>query len=78
MPYAPKTWGLNAALLEELKAVSDALLELEPDIIHMKQWNVEPDKRADGDMVYADGTNWNPGSGEGYYGYYAAAWHFLG
>lgn len=24
---------------------------------------------AEGDIVYADGTSWNPGNGEGYYGY---------
>lgn len=40
--------------------------------------NVVPDKPRSGDIVYADGTNWNPGSGQGFYGYYAGAWHFLG
>ena len=25
-----------------------------------------------------DGTAWNPGSGQGFYGYYGSAWHFLG
>lgn len=29
-------------------------------------------------IVAADGTDWNPGSGQGVYAYYAAAWHFLG
>lgn len=37
-----------------------------------------PSKPRDGDIVFADGTKWNPGSGQGYYGYYNAAWHFLG
>lgn len=34
----------------------------------------EPDKKRNGDVVYADGTSWNPGSGEGFYGYEAGAW----
>ena len=38
----------------------------------------EPDKPDKGEVYYADGTQWNPGSGEGYYGYYASAWHKLG
>lgn len=36
--------------------------------------NVEPEKPQNGIVVYADGTNWNPGSGEGFYGYEAGAW----
>ncbi len=63
---------------EELRHMADAMSEIEPDTIILKQWNAEPDKLYDGLVVYADGTNWNPGSGEGVYVYYAAAWHFLG
>ena len=37
-----------------------------------------PDKPRDGDIRYADGTNWNPFSGEGFYGYYAGSWVKLG
>jgi len=33
---------------------------------------------AEGAIAYADGTTWNPGSGEGIYAYYAGAWHYLG
>lgn len=36
--------------------------------------HVEPEKPVDGMIVYADGTNWNPGSGVGFYGYEAGAW----
>ena len=32
----------------------------------------------DGMVVYADGTDWDPGSGEGIYAYYGAAWNHLG
>lgn len=42
--------------------------------------NVAPAKPRTGMLRYADGTNWNPGSGKGYYGYdeSTAAWRFLG
>jgi len=38
----------------------------------------EPAPAEDGMIAYADGVNWNPGSGEGFYGYYNGAWHKLG
>ncbi len=65
-------------MLDELRHVSDAMSGPEPDAIYLKQWNVEPARRYDGQIIYADGTNFDPGSGEGFYGYYSAAWHFLG
>ena len=38
----------------------------------------EPAKLADGYVVLADGTDWDPGSGAGVYCYRAGAWRFLG
>ena len=32
----------------------------------------------DGLIVYADGTSWDPGSGQGIYCYYGSAWNKLG
>lgn len=40
--------------------------------------HVVPDKLYDGLTVAADGTNWNPGSGQGVYTYYNGGWHKLG
>ena len=40
-------------------------------------YNVAPVKYFDGMMVMADGTNWDPGSGEGVYVYYNSAWNKL-
>jgi hypothetical protein len=37
-----------------------------------------PDKLRAGMIVLADGTEWNPGSGAGFYGYYGGSWHKLG
>lgn len=48
------------------------------DVLRLKKTYVEPTKPRDGDVVYADGTEWDPGSGEGYYGYYGGNWNFLG
>jgi len=44
---------------------------------HLDQSNVAPSKPRDGDIRYADGTNWNPGTGEGVYCYYNATWNKL-
>lgn len=40
---------------------------------------LEPQSRppygpSEGQIVFADGTNWNPGAGAGFYGYQAGAW----
>ena len=70
--------------LETLRAFIDReLVELERsfynlDQIRLKETNVAPTKPRAGDVRLADGTNWNPGSGAGFYGYYAGAWSKLG
>ena len=40
--------------------------------------NREPSKPRTGDVRLADGTNWNPGAGAGFYGYYGGNWVKLG
>lgn len=40
--------------------------------------NVAPDRPRRGLVVYADGVNWNPGSGEGLYRFNGSTWIFLG
>lgn len=37
-----------------------------------------PQKPRESMLAFADGVNWNPGSGKGMYCYYNSAWHFLG
>jgi hypothetical protein len=39
--------------------------------------HAEPEKYEDGVQVYADGTNWDPGSGEGVYVRYNSLWNKL-
>lgn len=36
--------------------------------------SAQPRKYQNGDIVYADGSNWDPGSGEGFYGRENGAW----
>ena len=58
---------------QKLEAVFSSL-----DFIILKETNVVPAKPRTGMVVLADGTNWNPGSGAGFYGYYGGAWSKLG
>jgi hypothetical protein len=48
-------------------------------VILAKQYKA-PDKPQDGQIAYADGTEWNPGSGRGAYRYDAtgSTWQLLG
>lgn len=46
--------------------------------ILLEEMHTAPDRPRTGMIVLADGTNWNPGAGAGYYGYYGGAWNKLG
>lgn len=67
---------INGYLRQELEAIAQTIPA--PDFLQLTQLTVAPTKPRDGLTVYADGTFWNPGSGEGVYTYYASAWHKLG
>lgn len=68
---------LDAALvMQEFERIEQAL-ELF-DHIQLLELHAEPLKPRDGMIVLADGTGWNPGAGQGFYGRYASAWHKLG
>ena len=54
-------------LFNELNRLGDILFNL--DTFRLEPTNVAPTKPRDGDIRYADGTNWNPGSGQGIYAY---------
>lgn len=59
----------------EFGEVASAIQNPDP----MKIYYAVPPKPRQGLVVYADGTRWNPGSGEGVYRYGGdALWHFLG
>jgi hypothetical protein len=65
--------NLKAWLAAELQRISTALQHTN----HLDVLGAEPSKYEDGLIVYADGTSWNPGSGEGFYGYRDGAWRKL-
>jgi hypothetical protein len=50
---------------DEFSQVASALQGTEAVTV----WNVPPPRPRKGTMAYADGTHWNPGSGEGFYEY---------
>lgn len=62
---------LRHYLDEELRRIADLVNQ---DIAFTEPLNSEPSKPENGMIVYADGTDWNPGSGEGFYGYESGAW----
>ena len=68
--------ALRRFLIQEFQSIYEGMQEL--DSIMLEKLNVAPTKTFDGMVVLADGTNWDPGSGAGFYGYNASAWHFLG
>jgi hypothetical protein len=59
--------------LQKLKAGLDIL-----SAGHLDKAHAEPPRPRDGDIRYADGTDWNPGSGAGIYYYNGSAWVFIG
>jgi len=67
---------LQRYLQAELNRISAAIKLLAAG--HLDTTYFAPAKPRDGDVRLADGTHWNPGSGQGFYGYYASAWHLLG
>ena len=63
---------LGEFLIRELNKLGDIIYNVSQ--IRLEQTNVAPVKPRDGDIKYADGTNWNPGSGVGVYAYIGGAW----
>ena len=70
-------------LFSELNRLGDIIFNL--DTFRLEATLREPatelrnTKPRDGDMRYADGVDWNPGSGgEGFYAYYNNTWNRLG
>jgi hypothetical protein len=58
---------------QELHRIREALFSPEPFLYLEKQYAAPPKPR-EGMIVLADGTDWNPGNGAGYYGYVGGAW----
>ncbi len=63
-------------LYNEFQKLAASFLGVEN--ILLEEMNEEPSKPRTGMIVLADGTNWNPGSGAGFYGYHSSSWNKLG
>lgn len=63
-------------IMGELESIEASFFDL--DMILLVEQHVAPSKPRIGMTVLADGTDWNPGSGEGVYTYYNGAWRKLG
>ena len=61
---------LGVYLINELKRLGYIIFN--QSTFRLERTNVAPDKPRLGDIRYADGSNWNPGSGEGIYFYNSA------
>lgn len=77
--YSP-TPALNVDSIETLLAYVQGELEqiasafTEVTEVELRPINREPDKPRDGMIVFADGTNWDPGAGRGVYVFDTGAW----
>lgn len=59
---------------EQLEILSALLQGMNVTAIQLAVLNVAPTRPREGLVVFADGTNWNPGSGKGVYVYASSAW----
>lgn len=74
--FPPQNADYKQWLYDELQRVSSEYAK--PQYFIFEELHAEPSKPRLGMVVFADGTDWNPGSGAGIYHYRAGAWQFLG
>jgi len=71
-PLPENVEDLGGYVVSELKRLGDILLN--QSLLRIDRTHIEPAKPRTGDVRYADGTDWNPGSGEGVYFYNGTSW----
>jgi len=67
--------GLRSWLVQELNRIANGFT-VAGQTTTLPVLTVEPSKPETGQVVFADGTAWNPGSGRGLY-YYDAGWQYI-
>lgn len=75
-PEQIPTGDLREYLTRQLREIAANLKGV--SYVTLIERHVAPTKPRAGMIVLADGTDWDPGSGAGFYGYYAGAWNKLG
>lgn len=73
VPSDPK--ALVEFLTQELRRISQGT---STSVVQLDMLHAAPKKPRDGMVALADGVDWDPGSGAGYYGFRAGSWRFLG
>jgi hypothetical protein len=76
MRYVINYTGQDTALRQELLQISDALENLNGWYIPI--FYSAPENPQRGQLVYADATSWDPGSGTGVYSYDGTSWNKIG
>ena len=71
-PLPEQVEDLGGYVVSELKRLGSILLN--QSIFRLESVHVEPSRPRKGDVRYSDGTDWNPGAGEGIYWYNGTAW----
>lgn len=66
--------GLRSWLAAQLREIANALAAPNVVALHFDALAAEPERYRDGDVVRADGSNWDPGSGAGLYLRVGGAW----
>lgn len=80
MSYTPGPFVAPGSIGELATAVWDELGKISSsfNLLVLRKEHSPPTKPFEGQVVFADGTDWNPGSGKGFYGWDGSAWVFLG
>lgn len=76
--YVPEPCQSFDEVNAELQRIAALFRELPVQLLACSTWNAAPGRPYTGMIAFADGTNWNPGAGAGYYGYHSGAWNKLG
>ena len=75
VPFWLRTFLVELKIfLDRVASAISLFVDGDIEIVKLTEQTVEPHTPVDGMIVYADGTTWNPGAGEGFYGRQAGAW----
>ena len=78
MKYIPTNYADTESLIFKLNSEAQRLALIINNLSPITQtFHVEPPETQNGYQAIADGTDWNPGSGNGLYIYYNGAWHLI-
>ncbi len=76
-PVTQSIEELPSWLTQETTTIAQVLAAFEPNLLYIREVARPPAKPRNGQLVYADGTLWDPGGGRGLYYYKGDAWKRL-